>query len=629
MSDQADRHLWGEPMFPHKELRLHLKEPDYTRPKLQLSEGQRRGIFEKLEFLYGKERAEGALLEVERLMQVHWAHKTPEMIEDEKGFDPFHRFTEKDLVIITYGDQLSPPPGVHPLKAMSEMFRVYLRDFANTIHLLPFFPYSSDRGFSVVNFKEVDPLIGTWDDIEQMSLSFKLMFDGVINHCSSRSEYFREFLNGNPAYQDYFIAFNTKSAIDEDHLRLILRPRTSDLLTPFQTLTGVKHVWTTFSADQIDLNYKNARTLTSILDLLLFYVRMGVDIIRLDAATYLWWELGTSSAHLEGTHTLIQLIRSVFDVVAPRVGLITETNVPHSDNISYFGDGTNEAHMVYNFGLPPLVVHTLHTGNCCKLSEWAASLEKPSDTCTYFNFLDSHDGIGLLGARGILSEDEISALVKKAQAHGGLVSYRSTREGAKSPYELNVTWFDVLNDPNSDESSELQVRRFLASRSIALVLAGVPGVYVQSFTGSRLVDPVDPSELDEPRSINRRAANPEKAVELLSDRDSIPSRIVRTFRRMAEQRKVNSAFHPNGAQRVLVGNDAVFTVLRKSPDGSRRLLCFTNVTAIPQEFRLSRERVAVASDEWSDLLSDQTLTAQQGSLEISLAPYQVMWLEAK
>lgn len=628
MSDQPDRHLWGEAMFPREELRLHLKEPDYARPKLQLTEGQRQGILDKLEFLYGKERAEGAFIEVERLMQVHWAHKTPEMIEDEKSFDPSHRFTEKDLVIITYGDMIHTQPGEHPLKTMSEMFGIYLRDFANTIHLLPFFPYSSDRGFSVVNFKEVDPRLGSWDDIETMSLSFKLMFDGVINHCSSRSEYFREFLNGNPDYQDFFIAFNTKSAIDADHLQLILRPRTSDLLTPYQTLDGVKYVWTTFSADQIDLNYKNERTFAGILNILLFYVRMGVDIIRLDAATYLWWELGTSSAHLEGTHTLIQLIRSIFDVVAPKVGLITETNVPHSDNISYFGDGSNEAHMVYNFGLPPLVVHTLHTGNCRKLSEWAATLEKPSDTCTYFNFLDSHDGIGLLGARGILTEDEISAMVHKAKEHGGLISYRTTEEGDKSPYEMNVTWFDVLNDPGSDESSELAVRRFLASRSIAFVLAGVPGVYVQSFTGSQLVDAVDPSELEEPRSINRRAANPEKAIELLSDAASVPSRIVRTFRRMAEQRKQNAAFHPNGPQRVLVGNDAVFTVLRKAPDGSRKVLCLTNVTAANQEVRVSLDDIGVETVNWSGLLSDKTLTAQQGALEISLAPYQVMWLEA-
>ncbi len=628
MSDQVGL-LWGEPRFPRKELRLHLKEPDYGRPPLELTGDQKHGILEKLEFLYGKERAETCFEEVERLMQVHWAHKTPEMIEEERSFDPFHRFTEEDVVIITYGDQHAPSPGVHPLAAMNSLFSVVLQGFANTIHLLPFFPYSSDRGFSVMNFKEVDPRLGTWDDIEQMSLSFKLMFDGVINHCSSQSQYFREFLNGSPAYQDLFIAFDTKDAIDEDHLQLILRPRTSDLLTPFQTLKGVKYVWTTFSADQIDLNYKSEVTLTSILDVLLFYARKGVDIIRLDAATYLWWELGTSSAHLRGTHTLIQLLRSVFDVVAPKVGLITETNVPHADNISYFGNGSNEAHMVYNFGLPPLVVHTIHTGNCRKLSEWAARLEKPSPTCTYFNFLDSHDGIGLLGARGVLSEAEIGAMVKKAQEHGGFVSYRTSREGDKTPYEMNVTWFDVLNDPGGGESSELQVRRFLASRSIAFALAGVPGIYSQSFTGSQLVDAVDPSELDEPRSINRRASNPEKMVELLSDSGSVASRIVRTFRRMAEKRNTNASFHPNGDQDVMTGNDAVFTVLRQAPDGSRKVLCLTNVTGESQHLRLSQERVGVTADNWRDLLGERGVTVQRGHFDIDLDPYQIMWLEVK
>ncbi len=626
MDDPQMQPMWGEQLFPRKELRLHLREPDFTRPKFEMTSEQRANIKEKLEVLYGREGMEACFAEVERLMQVHYAYKTPEMIEDEKTFNPSDRFTERDIVVITYGDHVRRP-GVHPLKGLAKLLSITLGGFINTVHILPFFPYSSDRGFSVIDFTEVDPRLGSWKDIVEMSLSFRLMIDGVINHVSAKSNYFREFLNGNPDNQDYFIAFNTKDAVSDDNLRLILRPRTSDLLTPFQTLNGVKYVWTTFSPDQVDLNYKNPKTLMKVLDLLLFYVRRGVDIIRLDAATYLWWELGTSSAHLLETHTLVQLFRAVFDAVAPKVGLITETNVPHEDNVSYFGDGTNEAHMVYNFGLPPLVLHTMQTGNCRALSEWAENLGNSSDTCTYFNFLDSHDGIGLLGARGYLSEDEIEAMVSRTKAHGGLVSYRTSREGAKSPYELNITWFDALNDPNSSEPADIQVGRFIASRSIAFVLMGVPAIYIQSLTGSRLVEPVENSELDEPRSINRRAPSPERAVELLSDRSSIPYKILERFRDLGEIRNSSAQFHPNGPQTIIRINEGVFTVLRTSPDGSRTLLALTNVTNEVQQVRLAREQLGPAAENWKDLLSPETVCVENGAFSFKLEPYRVMWLE--
>jgi sucrose phosphorylase len=271
----------------------------------------------------------------------------------------------------------------------------------------------------------------------------------------------------------------------------------------------------------------------------------------------------------------------------------------------------------------------MHTGNCRKLAEWASSLEKPSDTCTYFNFLDSHDGIGLLGARGILDDSEIEAMVKKVREHGGLVSYRTSHEGAESPYELNITWFDALNPPRAGEPTDLQVDRFMASRSIALALAGVPGIYVQSITGSQLVDPVDPSELDEPRSINRRSANPERAFELLRDSQSTAYKIVRRFRELGEKRVQNPCFHPNGPQKIILGNDSLFTVLRRSPGGARALLALTNVTAKSQEVRLTEAQLGIGADEWKDVLNDKLIRSDRGVVRMTLAPYQVSWLEPR
>lgn len=590
-----------------------------------MTSAQKNAICQLLEVLYGRKRAEACFLEVERVMQVYFAHKPPDLIESDRRFDPYNRFTEKDVVAITYGD-LIQEPGKKPLETLAGVVDAYLRGSVNTLHILPFFPHSSDRGFSIIDYRQVDPDLGTWEEIEDLSTRFHLMFDGVINHVSSKSEWFQEFLDGNPEYRDFFIAFDSENAIPEEDLRQILRPRTTSLLTKFRTLRGDRYVWTTFSADQVDLNFGNERVLIRVLEVLLYYVRRGADMIRLDAATYLWRKLGTSCAHLAETHALVQLFRAVLSVVAPQVALVTETNVPHRDNISYFGDGTNEAHMVYNFALPPLVLRAMRTGDCSRLTQWAAQLQRPSDTATYFNFLDSHDGIGLLGARDFLSEEDIQDMVRRTLAHGGKVSYRTARDGSQSPYELNITWFHALNEPGSEESVDLQVARFVASRSIALALAGVPGIYLPSFGGSQFESGELPEDA-EPRSINRRTIAESALLQALSDRGSLANRIARRMMRLIRRRISHAAFHPNARQQVLHGSSAVFGVLRESPDRRQTVIALTNVTAEAQPYRISFEETGTSGEQWRDLLTGTRTGAEGGALHLVLPPYAVLWLE--
>ncbi len=382
-------------------------------------------------------------------------------------------------ILITYGDQLHDADQP-PLRTLAEFCDTHLRGVVDGIHLLPFYPYSSDDGFSVIDYKQVNPALGTWDDVARVGQHFHLMFDGVINHISAQSEWFKAFLRDDPKYRDYFIVVE-----GDPDLSQVVRPRALPLLTEFTTPSGVKKVWTTFSADQIDLNYANPDVLLDIIDVLLFYVAHGAELIRLDAIAYLWKEIGTSCLHLPQTHRVIQLLRAILDEVAPHVALITETNVPHQDNLSYFGDGHNEAQLVYNFALPPLTLHTFHTGDASALTQWAASLTLPSDETTFFNFLASHDGIGLNPARGILRDDEITALVDRVVAHGGRVSYKSNPDGSTTPYELNINYFDALSDPNSSEPLALQIDRFVAAHAIMLALSGVPGIYFHSLFGSR------------------------------------------------------------------------------------------------------------------------------------------------
>ncbi len=613
-----------EQLTARSQVRLHLKEPDYSRRPLEMSSAQADQIKKRLRLLYGEEGAEACFSELERIMQVYYAHKTPEMLEDDRSFRPSDRFTEEDIVLITYGD-LIEREGWKPLEALTDVAEANRQFGINTIHLLPFFPYSSDRGFSIIDYEEVDPQLGSWDDIEKVGLKYELMFDGVFNHISSKSRWFQEFLNGNPRYQDYFIKFSTRKALPEDYRRLILRPRTTSLLTGFDSIRGRQYVWTTFSPDQIDLNFQNEEVLLRIVEILLLYVRRGADIIRLDAVTYMWCELGTSCALLEESHILVRLFRAVLNVVAPQVALITETNVPHADNISYFGNGSDEAQMVYNFALPPLVLQAFQTEDVRHLSEWAASLDPVSETATYFNFLDSHDGIGLLPVRGILEPEEIEEMIQRAQRNGALISYRVDSDGNKSPYEINTTWFSALNRADSGESVERQVDRFLASRSIALALMGVPGIYLPSLVGSKN-DTDAVLEGGEARSINRSALDEAVLKEKLSDPGTAAHKIFCTFGRMIRVRVQTPAFHPNSAQEILTGNSAVFSILRIPERRNQAVLALTNVSDRVQSVCFSLEAHDIRANEWKDLLSEGGVSGSDGTLSVELKPHQVCWL---
>lgn len=559
-----------------------------------------------LSFLYGAEKTPPLLDRIHRIIDDYRSR-----IPERNG-----ELTEKDSLLITYGDQLISPDE-KPLQTLGEFSREYLRGVIGGIHILPFYPWTSDDGFSVTDYREVDPALGEWDDISALQKNFRLMFDGVINHISSQSEWFKSFLNGDAQYADYFILAEESPALSK-----VVRPRALPLLTLFHTPSGEKRVWTTFSADQIDLNYQNPEVLFEILDILLMYVERGATFIRLDAIGYLWKEIGTTCIHLPQTHQMIQFLRAVLDDVAPFVQLITETNVPHIDNISYFGDGTNEAQLVYNFALPPLVLHTFRVGDASALSDWAKELTLPSDRVTFFNFLASHDGIGLNPVRGILPEQDIEALVEKTLEHGGLISYKHNSDGSQSPYEMNISYFDALSNPQGNEPLELQAARFMAAQSIMLSLVGVPGIYFHSLFGSRSWRAgVDVTGRN--RTINRQKFDLATLETELADPASLRSLVFQCYAHLLKARSTSSAFDPHGKQQVLDCGKATFALLRISPDGSQRVLCLHNVSRQSQNLTPDLKDI-FSSVPLTDLTTGRPIDKATGSL--SLQPYQTLWL---
>jgi glycosidase len=603
----------------------YLEEADYSRPLPDIPVDRQERLLERLRFLYGDEIARATLPELLRLLKVHHAHKPEELLEAERTFDPAERFTQSDVMLITYGDTIRDQrlTGLAALGSFLEDIQRRARLFS-ILHVLPFFPYTSDRGFSITDFRLVDSHIGTWQDIERLGDSVRLMFDGVVNHASSKSTAFQQMLSGNPDFKDFAVCLRSAEEFTPEHRRLLRRPRTSDVLTQYLSIDGPVWVWTTFSPDQIDLNYKNPKVLLNVVDTLLFYVRKGADLVRLDAVTYLWDELGTSGASLAQTHQIVKLFRDVLDLVAPQVAIVTETNVPHDENVSYFGDGSDEAQIVYNFALPPLVLHAFYRADTTLLSGWANRLEYPSKTATYLNILDTHDGVGLPGAANILPQEEIDFLAEKARQQGAFISYRSTAAG-DVPYEINTTWYSALNLENCGETRELQVQRFVASRSIALALRGVPAFYIHSLVGTRS-DIRLALQTKVKRDVNRAVLDAAILKRNLAEPGSKVQLIMENLGRMMTTRVLHRAFHPNGEQRILMLSPQVFAVQRISPAGGEHILCLTNVANRACHVDVATSELGVDWVYWYDLVAGRGWTADRGKLRLRLQPFDVLWL---
>ncbi len=556
-------------------------------------------IFTLLQQLYSPEQA---AIYQQQLLDMLSKVKLKHMSAD-------HYFSERNITLITYGDTLQQASEA-PLKTLHHFLKQHLKDVITTVHILPFYPYSSDDGFSVIDYYAVNPDLGTWDDIQHLSSDFRLMFDGVINHMSAESEWFKGFLAGNA---DYKGLFRTESP-DTD-LSSVTRPRTSPLLTAFKKTDGsTVHVWTTFSADQVDLDYSHPETLLRILKVLLFYVEQGASVIRLDAIAYMWKVAGTSSIHLPQTHAIIQLMRAALDVVAPEVILITETNVPHAENISYFGNNSYpEAQLVYNFTLPPLLFYTLTVGDAYKLSTWINTLTTPREHTTFFNFTASHDGIGVRPVEGILNATELKQIVDKVESSGGLVSYKTNSDGSHSPYELNITYVDAIIDHN--EPVAQQVARFLVSQAVMLSLAGVPAIYIHSLIGSHN-DLEGVKQAGYARAINRRKVDVSEISGELDDLSSFRAQVFSGYSHMIQVRMQYAAFHPNGKQQARTLADGRVLILeRTSPDHSEHVLCLFNIGA-------ETETVETPFASSTDLLTQENCEKL-----ITLAPYQTRWLK--
>ena len=526
---------------------------------------------------------------------------------------PGSLWSQRDVALITYGDSIIDD-GAKPLSVLRDFCETWLGSCVTWVHILPFFPWTSDDGFSVLDYSSVNHALGDWDDISAVATDYKLMSDLVLNHCSSRSAWFENFKQGIEPGRGYF--FTKEPSFDVSR---VVRPRTSDLTMPVPTSEGEQQVWCTFSHDQVDLDFRNPEVLRQFVSIIRFYLDMGVRIFRLDAVAFLWKQAGTPSINLPQTHAVVRLLRELMEHAVSESVIITETNIPNIENLSYFGNG-NEAHGVYNFSLPPLLLHALVGGDCTHLNQWMMGMPPAKTGTTYFNFIASHDGIGLRPAEGLLDDDELQSLIAAMEERGGRLSRRSTTDGDSRVYEINISLFDALCDP-VDESIDTGIERMVCAHALMFALAGIPGIYIHSLLGTRN-DYERLEHLGYNRAINRRQWSESDLLAQLGDESSSHARVLTDLKNLLSIRQRQSAFHPNAAQFLLHLHKEVFGFWRESLDGRQRIFCLFNLAGTTQEVHMAD--LNLVEPYWVDLISGQDHVDR--NQRVLLRPYQSLWL---
>lgn len=563
-------------------------------------------IKHRLQYLYG-ENAEKCMKRMQMLVGRYGVESNA---DEQSG-----KWTEKDAILITYGDTIKTPME-YPLQTLFEFANKYIEQSLSGIHILPFFPYSSDDGFSVIDYRVVREDLGSWYHINEISKKYKVMADLVINHVSRKSSWFRDYQKDVQPASEYFIEMDP-----ETDLMAVTRPRNSPLLTEIRKGHDKKYVWCTFSDDQIDLDFSNPNVLFEFLDLILFYISKGVSVIRLDAVAYLWKKPGTNCIHLPETHEVIRLIRNMLDSLAPHVTLITETNVPHDENIKYFGKG-DEAHMIYQFSLPPLLLYTLLFGDSTYLTEWAEDLDVLPEGNNYFNFTASHDGIGVRPIENLVPQKDFDTLIETVKKRGGKVSLKANPDGRESPYELNTSYFDAMKDDPASKK-DLQVSRFLCSQTIMLSLQGVPGIYLHSLTAT----PNDLEGVEKKgynRAINRKSWELNELRSLLDDKESTTHQVFYSYKQRLNIRREQPAFHPDGDQEILNLGKEYFALLRTDPEEKQKILSISNITDRQSELMIDSGKMPLKTGAgYKNLLGDDI---SKGEDNMRFQPYETKWL---
>jgi glucosylglycerate phosphorylase len=533
-------------------------------------------------------------------------------------------FDESSIWVIAYPDHITDP-GNAPLGSLKEFLLAQLGGTVTGVHLLPFYLSSSDGGFAVADYLAVEPRLGGWPDVQALGRHFQLMLDGVFNHVSAKSSWFEAWRRREPAFADFFLELPPGA-----DLTSVTRTRSTPLATQVLTATGWRRVWTTFSADQVDLNYANPNVLLAVTRVLLEYARLGARIIRLDAVGFLWKRLGSPCLHLPETHELVRLWRTVLELAAPNTVLMTETRGPHEQNIAYFGHGCDEADLVYQFELPPLVLDAFVGQDTTTLQRWLhdGHARPPCPRASWFNVLSTHDGIGMRPTEGLLSSQQVNRLIERTQAVGGEVTSVLNPDGSSFVFELNVSYFDALINPSCLETQAAQITRFVTAHALQLALPGVPAIYLHALLGGRNWRE-GVRRTGHVRAINRQKHDRRLLEAELRRPGSLRREVLSQLIRLCRVRGAEPAFHPRGAiVPVRTGRD-VCAFVRVTPDRTSQVLCVYSVSNHAQHIALGPEDGLTARGRLVDLITSQEYATEHGAVRFTLEPFGHCWLRGQ
>ena len=569
-------------------------------------------ILKRLNFIYRSIISEDKTLE--------YSKKINKLINNYKDIGPKNSkndyWSENTILLITYADSISRGLSGKTLNDFGKFYKKYLEKFINSIHFLPFFPSSGDGGFSVKNHNDVDKAYGTWEDIESLSKKANIMTDLVLNHSSSKGDWYKNFLDDKDPGKNYFYV------VDKNYdCSKVVRPRDHDLLTEIELQNKKKFLWCTFSHDQIDLNFKNPDVLLEFIKLILKLSSYGIKIFRLDAVAFIWKQPGTTCLNLSQTHEIIKLLRDIVDQLDKNLIIVTETNLPKQENLSYFGKN-DEAHWIYNFSLPPLIVNTFLFEDSVALTKWSMKMPPAQLGNAYLNFIASHDGIGMRPAEGVLSDKEIKKMLQRLKKNGSKFSMRKLSNNEEKVYEANISLFNALQFTDSDLKGKFALKRFIAAHCIILAIEGVPAFYFNSLFATKN-DEETFANTGVKRNLNRYKWHYSTLVDLIKTNNTIEKNCYEIFKELISIRKIQPAFHPNATQFTLNLDKNIFAVWRQSRDRKQSIFALTNVSS--KTIKLNTNKINLIDDEqWFDLLSQETkITDDQ---YIKLMPFQSLWI---
>ena len=522
------------------------------------------------------------------------------------------KISEKTSVVICYGDSLIENNQKKLLKIFQNFYKKKLNKYFNTVHYLPFYPSSSDSGFAVKDHYKIDQRLGSWSDINNFSKKNSIMADIVINHASARGLWFKNFLKDKSPGKNYFLTVDKKFNTSK-----VVRPRDHKLLKKIDIFKKNDYLWRTFSPDQIDLNFKNPSVLLRFIKIMINLISHGVTIFRLDAIAYLWKQSGTKSINLKQTHEIIKLLRLICNLLNVSIIIVTETNLPEKENISYFGKH-DEANWIYNFSLPPLLMHAFLFENSSALNKWSNKLPSTKLGNNYLNFIASHDGIGMRPAEGILSKNSIQNLLKRFKKNGSKFSFRKIQNKTKKVYEANITVFNALQKSDNDPKGKYFFERYISAHAIMISFEGIPAVYFNSLFGTSN-DEAKFIISGNNRDVNRYRWNNTNLLNKLKNNKSKQYIFYKNITNLLEIRRKQSAFHPNAYRQTINLGPKIFCFKRVSLDKKQTIICITNLSS-----EIKQTTFNINLSNWRDLINLNFKFKKTKILE--LQPFQTLWL---